>query len=516
MPTQHPQFTTPSIRNHHASQKPRYDSNCPPSDAMANTNTTPVSSPKTPSASPPVGRTRWGLRNSPNLRSTHEARFRVFKQTRSLSRHKTAQTYITSLRGYQCKLPPTRPTRPALRHRRHSIDVTTVDDYSFSYEEFTEENDHAVPSMPVSFEPVPTVGFLNREMDEPTLREPTIQLPDPRRYEELNLLCNFPPLNDEKYLEVGDSSITNAEFHLIPELAGTNSWFTDNILDVALEMVRLEYETDSHEIAITVSTAVQLLYMAGVGLGTEGMDHYKESSKDKKWIFLPINDGLDGTTPTHWSLLVVNRHDYTAHYVDSLYPDSGYHVENGQHVAKGLGILLDEEYQFVVEEYAPNQKMHNTHKIWRDGVKLGEDAGPCGPFVVTMTKIYIQEITLAEGYCHADLYLAFDFPSRFRHLFNSYLVRQDIQNKMAELKKKLMARELTAAHDAVVLAGQEDVEMADAQWEPLFNGTGRIMPPSLLTEVSESSSSSSTIALTPSPPASETEPWWLNDDWPPL
>jgi len=426
-------------------------------------------------------------------------RSRIFTQTHVIARHKTAQVYATSSRGFQRELPPTRQTRPALRQRRHSVDVVTVDYWPRELCGWPDEEDVAVPSMPIQFEPAQRRCL---ELDEPIQREPVAAFPVARRYRMLDRAQNhhYPPAYgphaDDTYLELPKSSLSNRDARTITALSLPDGWFADNILDVALELISLEIDAESHEICIANSLMAQCLFIPGLGDSDgnnyAGMAEYKKMFENKKWIFIPINDGIlekdaTSTQGAHWSFIAVNRRDRVAHYVDSLFSKNWKYQDLAGTIATGLGNILGEEYDFRVEYHAPDQWAHNSYDDSR-----GWDMGPCGPFVVTMINLYVQEIIRVRNAGLEDalsLRIGDGYGEIFRHLFDSFRVRCNIVERLARLKIKLEADRLTSQHDAIVLAGLGDsVEVIDDQ-QPLFDDLVQVLEEDAATSGTESAAS---------------------------
>ncbi|KAF2686005.1 hypothetical protein K458DRAFT_207517 [Lentithecium fluviatile CBS 122367] len=418
--------------------------------------------PPTPSCTPPATVTlEW--KDVPL--DAHINRSRIFTQTHVLARNKSAHVYATSSRGFQREMPPTKRTRPALRQRRHSVDVLA----------FPPREAEVVF---VEFEPV-AVRF--HETDEPIQREPVTSFPDARRYRMLERETDhwWPPVHgnngDKKYLQLPKSSLSNREYSTITALDLPNCWFADSILDVALEMISLARNAESHGICIANSGTSQCLLLAGMQGDTDGdntgMEEYKKMLENNNWIFIPINDGMlasdsSVTQGSHWSFLAVDRLHKVAHYVDSLFViDPGYQ-QLATIIAQGVGNILGEKYRVRIEFRTPNQWRHNSLDL-RDGY----DRGPCGPFVVTMIEQYVKEIVRHRNMGQENdmqLNLRWTHPETFRRIFNSLKVRYQISDLMARLKIKLEANRYRNEHDAVALAGLENIVEVIADQEPLF------------------------------------------------
>jgi hypothetical protein len=366
----------------------------------------------------------------------------IFRRTRKVARESTESMFVMASRGFpRGEYPPTQKTQPSLPQRRHSIDVNTG------------AWNRCIPEKWATRTVYESTQSFLKETNPPLTRECALSLPDIRRY--VKLQRQGPVPNDSSvFLELEHSSIMNNEYHLIMEREGESSWFCDNILNVALELVSKKYRCRANDIEIGNALDSFLLWQCGQYGDADGNDfaHYAEQKKQfegKKFIFLPINDGYvnpsnEDTNGTHWSLLVVNRMSGTAHYVDSLYAGSLAHQDVASTTLLGLRYLLDDDqYVCHVEYNAPNQYTHN---------RTTDDWGPCGPFVYEMIKRYLRKI---QRYLEAGMESAFSFdiPEGFatRCRFDSHYTRWEVQQRIADAKACQIRDAVIAAHDTPVL-----------------------------------------------------------------
>ncbi|KAF2020555.1 hypothetical protein BU24DRAFT_469317 [Aaosphaeria arxii CBS 175.79] len=203
------------------------------------------------------------------------------------------------------------------------------------------------------------------------------------------------PFTDQTFLELDNSSITNRDWYSILETEA-ESWWSDGILDVALELLARKMQCDRQGIAIAPSTICSMI--ASINRWEADVDEEeeedlgvtyraeKERFENHNWIFLPVNDGMFSMTGRgcHWSLVVVDRARRVATYFDSLFLDSPKWHDYGERLVKGLGRLLGETYAFKVDANSPQQDEDN---------KTDLDHGPCGPFVYELT------LRLVTGVC---------------------------------------------------------------------------------------------------------------------
>lgn len=398
--------------------------------------------------------------------STHNLHAHIYTQTGSLLSWESPSLHVTSSRGFERKLPPTtRTRRGCIRARRYTIDVSlatgvaqylrdyTSYDYSSGAQDFTSSFEPRAEQ----FEQLVTPW---RETDEPVQRRVHFGLPDPLRHRELHRWGRiYPPMDEDTYLTIGNASLTNEDFHTIRSLSGMQCWYRDTVVDAGLELVTLKYDTEANGIAIASSTIAQCVQFAASATSQAELDQlsaYKAMFEDKKWIFVPLNDGIGATSAealqgNHWALLAINRPHKKAHYIDGLYSRNREWQEIARMFAGAFEVLLSEKYQFFVEDYTPNQFRDNSCNI--------SDGGPCGPYVVKMIaeltrkiRQYQEEGNEASVQLHVDIGMAQGFN------FNSMHERMSLMYTLASVKASQVANERANIHDNAVL---DFVELRD-------------------------------------------------------
>lgn len=378
----------------------------------------------------------------------------VFNQTRSITGMRTQQMEVLASRGFSRAMPPTCKTKPSMLARRYTIDA-------FCYSNENERRSR------------PQIAILSpvREMEEPLLPSTKYPLPVPLRYHSLSkpaYFC-FPERDEETFLELEKALITNDDFLTIMELTYPHAWFRDSVLDAALEIVATESRAADNEIGIASSMVSQVLNFIAESNDISGEVEYKNMLSNKKWIFVPINDGTGQIAQTleggsHWSLLAVDRVRGTAHYIDSLYSDKEDYQRMGYTTALGLGNLLGEKYDFYVEHWSPDQWVNNAYTGTDEEKYFGWDAGPCGPFVVSMISELVDSILVPKAAGKEEIIsfrLNENVPEWFGKRFNSFRTRGQIQYALACRRMEAAARQCCREHDAAALAGVRDVQILD-------------------------------------------------------
>jgi hypothetical protein len=269
------------------------------------------------------------------------------------------------------------------------------------------------------------------------------------------------PFNDDLYVTFGETVLTNASFNNILDYCGPRSWMTDDMLDAALAALRISLNCDANRIGFVKTTDAQMCVMASNSEEPEDwITNYGSGWQNKKWLFVPINDGMHtGTRGTHWSLVVVDRLHNTGFFYDSF----NMHREAPSHVAaevvtKGLArILGDAPYSWWPQERTPDQYRNNHFggNVWSDETRTRVvwrcwDDGPCGPFVWKMTQHLVREI---RGYqardeehrCSLNIFNEQRFLP-FRDAFHTYRIRSEIMVLIASFvsgpDSNALAREL--------------------------------------------------------------------------
>jgi hypothetical protein len=406
-------------------------------------------------------------------KDTHFKRSRIYNRTKASIRQHTGTMLIHASRGFQRDgMVPTQQfvstEQPAVRRRRYSVDVI-VDGWNKAEPVRLRNGDDDV-CLPDTLAPalLPLHTEIE-EMDIPIPRQLVVSLPTPSRFWELSRPLYIPSWNDTiTYLELENSSLSNEDYRTIPMYDNEESWWRDNILNVALELLSRRYRCKENSIEITNSFITQLMYQVGRNGDVDGNNfanykNEKERFANKKWIFLPINDGIadyGAYGGTHWSFLVVNRIDGIAHYVDSLFINKQKQHLIAFRVMRGLSSLIKQKLTFEVEWESPNQYANNLFPI---------DDGACGPFVYFMIKHFTEAIRDAqkEGLeDRVDLSLDEDFPGRIGRLFHSKDVRWAVAFAIANEKRKVDAKPVAARHNAFVMVGLENIALIEGENTP--------------------------------------------------
>ncbi|KAF2637266.1 hypothetical protein P280DRAFT_483145 [Massarina eburnea CBS 473.64] len=459
--------------------------------------------PPTPSPPPESLKRAW----EQVATDAHDRRSQVFPKTRAVLRYKNSRMYLMSSRGAEREnYAPTQQTRPPLLKRRYSIDALPFPKKKklSNYESYNRRTDcvdqrvrhdfETLPFFPVALMPLPAAP---REMEEPVSRAPSAAFPTVCRYPELThaTWVGNVRFDHRTFIDLPKSCLSNTDFRVILDHNGPDAWWSDPILDAALELISLRYNVEEHKIFIASSLIGQILYPAGIGEEDEtgvsyvGLSEYRTMMEDKHWIFIPINDGYTEqdasvTRGNHWSLIVVDRIHRVAHYVDSLWvKDYGYQ-NTAYTIAAGVGRVLGEGYHFSPEVYTPHQWRNNSFK---------GDSGPCGPFVVTMIKQYVCQIISTPPALRGEL--SFSLPREyqffFEKVFDSRQVRLDVHWALIFLKKRQWSEKEMVHFDAKVLDGS-NVELVEKP-RMMFNATAQcskapewqIMEPSLYGSVKQ-------------------------------
>lgn len=393
-------------------------------------------------------------------KDAHYKRARIYPKTRVGIRQKTSTMFVASMRDYPGLHAPTKKTSPPFRKRRYSIDVNTE---GWNREKLTGGSGVFSDDVVMENTDFATPEIKHQEIELPVLRQPFLSLPDPHRRIDMQRfrLTDAPKADFSTYLELDNSSLTNEDFNLIMDLKGSEAWFRDSILDVALELLSKQYTCKENLVEIANSMVTLLLFHVGRDGDTDENDfaNYNEEKKrfhDKHFIFLPINDGYisqdaSAINGTHWSFVVVNRLRGEAHYLDSYFSANANHRRVAWCVVQGLGLLLSEEYHFQTEFHVPHQ--------WRTN-REERDVGPCGPFVYAMIRIYLKYIRYMQDGGEAyliDLRVPSDFAEGEFWNFNSRDVRWKIRTEIAYARLYGLRDRLIAEHDRAALQDVEGV-----------------------------------------------------------
>ncbi|KAJ4304548.1 hypothetical protein N0V90_000074 [Kalmusia sp. IMI 367209] len=388
----------------------------------------------------------------PVATDAHDQRACIFKQTGSVLRYDTRTLGVLSSRGFDRELPPTTATRPALRARRYSIDVThAYHERRWSYDGGNLEQHTPLLQSQIRLE---QACVTVRETDEPLRRRPCLCLPDPLRHRDLHRWGNIvPPQDDDIYVDIGKASLTNDDFHSIVETTVPECWFRDNVLDIGLELTSLYYNGEANGIAIASSLTAQCV-LSAADMTTDddisGLREYRAMFEDKKFIFMPLNDGYGelSTTVTHgvhWALLLIDRPNSRAHYIDSLFKEHEGWQNLARTYAHAIGNLLEEEYEFYIEWNAPNQWKHNKSVV---------DRGPCGPFVLKMVNVltrHIRDVQHMEREADILFHLSPFVQEMFKNEFDSEQLRWHLIYTLGSVKASQIASRLRNEHDEAAL-----------------------------------------------------------------
>ncbi|KAF2125767.1 hypothetical protein P153DRAFT_399908 [Dothidotthia symphoricarpi CBS 119687] len=397
-----------------------------------------------------------------SARVKYYSRTHVFSKTRQMMSGKTEKMFVIASRGFErAEHVPTKWTTPPLLKRRHSIDVTTKDWGQRSrtgwFVDFTS---------PPAAEPLTAEC---KELEPPLQPEPILPLPDIRRYYSFTMpWATRPPANDEIYLELGNATIRNDAFLFIKATDlmrdGKEVWMRGESLDMALEVLRAEKQLEDFSIDVANCNTAQVFYFASQckDAHEKTYDEYRARFQNKKWIFIICNDGLggtsnEGTSGTHWSLLVMDRVHKVVYYYDSLYMHFEGNRTLAADVALGLLNILGEtvsSWEWNPDFKSPNQYQYN---------QFSDDGGPCGPFVWKMTDMLTDEIQKhikagTEQEC--DLKIDDAFLHRFAQDFHSFNVRLNIQCGIARWKCFEDSLRFTRDHDQAAVRG-EQVELLE-------------------------------------------------------
>lgn len=390
-------------------------------------------------------------------KAAHYKRVQIFSKTREVIYHKAKRLSILASRGYQRGYLPTKHTKPSLTRRRYSIDVLVNGRAHFLTHGLEHENTEKGSRQ------------KNYHQTDPDIDSaPLIMLPNASRYAGWGTrLALYPPQDTNIYLELGDATIRNDAFNYISvtdTFWGLEVWMRDESIDMALEVLRLDTNCDAHRIGIASSNVAQICHFVCMAKdeASAGYDEYRVRFRDKRWIFMVINDAIggvtnEGTSGTHWSLIVIDRHHRRVHYIDSLWINSKLHQTTAFNIAHGmLRILGDTDpshIDWIADEDSPNQNRDN----------LARDGGACGPFVYKMTDTLIRHIKSMQAAGRERevcFHLGVGFPQQFGSTFDSQRVRYHIQHSIARWKAMIDAARLVYEHDQVAVQ-DEDVALLD-------------------------------------------------------
>lgn len=395
-------------------------------------------------------------------KDAHFKRARAYEKTKRIIRHKTPRMFAMTVRDprdFGAGLVPTRKHTPPLKRRRYSIDVNTNgwnDETATGWTSNSNED--------ISMEDVPAIGFvapayLAEDLEPPVAREPDFSLPNPFHIQTLHRKI-LPPADGGVFLDLENSSISNEDFYTICDRTGGSCWWSDSILDVALELCGTEVECKRRRIEISNSLISTIVYRCGKSGDDDGNNfarnkEEKERFEGKKWIFLPINDGIvkqscgEESAGCHWSFVVIDVIGETAHYVDSLFSDNVHFQNLAWYVARGVFYLIGvNDFKFLVEHHAPHQLYDNYFR--------GKDYGPCGPFVLEMIYRMLHLIVEAQD-SNTEDELELDIPKGYGRSrdwgVNSKQTRQLVSDMILGAREKKLVQCAQVEHDKMALDG---------------------------------------------------------------
>lgn len=374
----------------------------------------------------------------------------IFANTKQTMREETSKMLFLASRGFErAGFAPTKKTSPPLRTRRYSIDVL-IKPQAFKKGLQWETDGPCKASTAVQ----------KHHESESRLRAETIQaFPEPLRYRELNIRARRPPPHDdETYLAIGDSVLPNTDFNYMLDCSEGEAWMRDSALGMSLDVLQHVLECHKYGISIISPNAAQIIYLAARcdDADEASYDVYRHRLQDKRWIVLPINDGIGAYSDgTHWSLVIVDRVHKIGFYYDSMGVNYHNRIQRlACDVSRGLLMVLREElldWNFLPQEESPNQ--------WWDN-QFNHDRGACGPFVWKMVKLMIEKIIEYQLNGHeadCDLSLPRGFPRYFKSMFDSWLVRLEMQQFIKWVKTDQESLMSTEEHDQTAVEGENVV-----------------------------------------------------------
>ncbi|KAF2001750.1 hypothetical protein P154DRAFT_595817 [Amniculicola lignicola CBS 123094] len=265
------------------------------------------------------------------------------------------------------------------------------------------------------------------------------------------------------YLELGGSMMTNLDWNNLKIL----NWFTDNGVDMSLELIEGVTGCNMYDILIVNSQCARKLCEIGVMDEQRSWhpadissfrDDVKRIDGSQDFIFLPINDGYDNTTGTHWTMLLIHCQkraspteagEYKVWWFDSLGGKSKRSYKIAQVVVKGVqrtlkcrGYLANNLHMnktaIVSKEHCPNQILDNKSDI-------DEGGSACGPFIWGITQDITRYLVLGRraGVSSNELGRGIDdiLPHlRNRFEFNSANWRTAIQNLITRERRMRIAK----------------------------------------------------------------------------
>ncbi|KAI4920187.1 hypothetical protein J4E90_002327 [Alternaria incomplexa] len=398
----------------------------------------------------------------------------IFSKTRESMSYQGHGILVLSSRGFERDHLPTKQTRPPLLKRRYSVEVNTTT----GWEQQTDRWEAAICQVKHYQKPYFSEHFTHvtqtydipelssKEVDPLPALAHWVQLPHPARYTAFAPAFSDhlePPHNEGVFLTLGDVTLHNDSFNYIgatnARIYGQEVWMRDESLDMALEVLRHDYDCDAHKIGIANSTVAQICYFAQMSGYTAEYEQYRSRYADKNWVFIVINDGIGGVENNgygglHWSLAVLDRVSKTCYYFDSLFVKLKYYQDLGRDMSMGMLHILDEnpeDWRYLEQFNSPDQNENNRFK---------DDGGACGPFVYKMSHLLILAIKrcqLEGREHHCDLKLPCGFPESFGEDFHSQEVRYEIQRRIARWAHKELSSRYVDEWDCAQIQGTDAV-----------------------------------------------------------
>lgn len=414
-------------------------------------------------------------------RIAKHARFelcKIYENTRHSMRYKTLKMFVIGSRGFErARLLPTRQTRPPLLKRRYSIDVNTTGDWGTCFAmnwketEITVRMVHSpeiVAKQCANVQQCPRRQYISLDLEPIPILFHWSFIPHPRRYFAFSTMYQLsPPFDSNVYLKLGDITIQNDAFYHIRSTSWNHGepWMRDESLDMALEVLCRDYNCENHRIAIANSMVSQICLFAAESEDSNPQEYaqYRARFETKQWIFLVINDAIGSVENNclqgnHWSLIAMDRIHCTVSYYNSLFLDDEQSRHLGFQIGRGMLKILGEDvrnWRYRIQQYTPHQDHHN---------QFDYDDGACGPFVYKMAEVLIRRIKRHQSRGDEDecsLELSEDFPMDFKNQFHSFLVRCEIQRRIARWKAIIYTPTFAYDHDQEAIRG-ECVELDDS------------------------------------------------------
>lgn len=415
---------------------------------------------------------RYGVTKD-SLKAAHKKRGNIYGKTRQMMDLGTRLMHVIASRGFERAGPlPTEPSQRPMRKRRYSIDVTTQMEVPkpkrimLSRRKDKVSFEQRIISMDTNSLQV-HVGEYAEEETPAVQKEAPMAIPDPCRHPDLGLIeASTAPMDSQDYLSLDGNIISNEGLHYMTSTCPSEeeTWMRDESLFMALKILGQEMDCEANAIAITTALNVMAFYyisMYGQNPQDKDLDWVREQFGSARWIFLPINNGMDSLANdsdfhgSHWTLALVDMKAKEVRHYDSVSATRSGNAECAETACKNLLDTLGKEgFKFIEERNCPSQIRHNQ----------ADDTGACGPFVYKMTEFLVGELRAVQKAGKEHRFtprLPGGFGTRdFKKIFNSAEVRERMQASIIQEKAKQTARELAQAHDEAVFL-QEDIALPD-------------------------------------------------------